>query len=836
MLTDVIKQSEAYKAFIGYSTGLVSPKKTRGKGSKGKQQEVTTKKKTIITIDDNIITDDPNVAFELGNSISKTDAEVADDTRRIHETHARLVTEKAVSKEAYEESGGELAHRVTGRRRTQGVTISDTLRVSKKKSVDQSQKLKGIQTLTTEEQLAADTMQALKASKNSSRSQSHTGGSSEGTGIIPGVPDESTVFFTTLSEGTGTIPGVPNGAKDEIKGVEKEKVDEEEIEWVSTDEEDEQQDDHDDDDDRSIDIERTNDEKETDDEFVHGDEYVHGTMDEEMKDAASDLEQAGKLPLTSSILSVSSNFGNQFLNLSSNTSLIGITKKSADTEINSLLDIQIQQEVPHIQSPSILTIPDLVIPKPTVVSPIPEIPIVTPVITLPPPPFITNITPILQQKSTPIPTPPITTTAPAATTVLDPLLTIIKRVSELEEDVQELKQVDPSPSILATIRSQVLVAVDKYLGSSLGDTLQKNKKEKAEKQQMPEYLVKSSDKAAFDEYDQKSSLFQTMMESKSFNKHPAHKALYHDLIESLLADGEGMDQGVTDSLKKKRQHDHQDEGPSARPNLGIMDTANDNVVNDVDQPHDESIPKTTREPRINWFTQPLRPLTLDPEWNKGKEVDNGQEHTWFTDLLSAEKAPLTFDELMATPIDFSNFAMNRLKIDKLTKANLVGPVYNLFKGTCQSSIELKYNMEECYKALSDQLDWNNPEKYHCPFDLSKPLPLKGRIGHLTVASKYFFNNDLEYLKSSNPEKKYTTSITKTKAARYELVGIEDMIYNLWSVTDVSLQCSRSMVDSCQTYANPMLVLILILTGSGVGVDTAYPRHGYAVSSLMDTAY
>ncbi|GKF27802.1 hypothetical protein Tco_0094144, partial [Tanacetum coccineum] len=24
--------------------------------------------------------------------------------------------------------------------------------------------------------------------------------------------------------------------------------------------------------------------------------------------------------------------------------------------------------------------------------------------------------------------------------------------------------------------------------------------------------------------------------------------------------------------------------------------------------------------------------------------------------------------------------------------------------------------------------------------------------------------------------------------------------------------------------------------SGVGVDTAYPRHGYAVSSLMDTAY
>ncbi|GKF72646.1 hypothetical protein Tco_0208760, partial [Tanacetum coccineum] len=63
-----------------------------------------------------------------------------------------------------------------------------------------------------------------------------------------------------------------------------------------------------------------------------------------------------------------------------------------------------------------------------------------------------------------------------------------------------------------------------------------------------------------------------------------------------------------------------------------------------------------------------------------------------------------------------------------------------------------------------------------------PLPLKGRPGRLTVPSEYLFNNDLEYLKSSDPEKKYTMSITKTKAARYELVGIEDMIPNLWSAT------------------------------------------------------
>ncbi|GKC17757.1 hypothetical protein Tco_1014539 [Tanacetum coccineum] len=141
-------------------------------------------------------------------------------------------------------------------------------------------------------------------------------------------------------------------------------------------------------------------------------------------------------------------------------------------------------------------------------------------------------------------------------------------------------------------------------------------------------------------------------------------------------------------------------------------------------------------------------------------------------MVSPTKDTLTFDELMATPIDFSKFAMNRLKINKLTKAHLVGFVYNLLKGTCQSSIELEYNMEECYKALSDQLDCNNPERDSYPFDLSKPLLLK--------------------------EKKYTTSITKTKAARYELVSIEDMIPNLWSVTKI-LSVVSVKVDKLHGY-------------------------------------
>ncbi|GKC65402.1 hypothetical protein Tco_1098000 [Tanacetum coccineum] len=46
-------------------------------------------------------------------------------------------------------------------------------------------------------------------------------------------------------------------------------------------------------------------------------------------------------------------------------------------------------------------------------------------------------------------------------------------------------------------------------------------------------------------------------------------------------------------------------------------------------------------------------------------------------------------------------------------------------------------MEECYRALSDKLDWNNPEGDQCPYDLTKPLPLHRSPGRLTISFNFF---------------------------------------------------------------------------------------------------
>ncbi|GJZ64211.1 hypothetical protein Tco_0620632 [Tanacetum coccineum] len=118
-------------------------------------------------------------------------------------------------------------------------------------------------------------------------------------------------------------------------------------------------------------------------------------------------------------------------------------------------------------------------------------------------------------------------------------------------------------------------------------------------------------------------------------------------------------------------------------------------------------------------------------------------------MVNAEKDPVTFDDLMGSTFDFPKFAKHYLKKDKITKADLKGPAFNLLKRNYRNHIELEYNMEQCYLALTDQLDWTNPEEDKCPYDLNKHLPLQGPPGHLTIPVDFFFNKDLEYLQIGN---------------------------------------------------------------------------------------
>nr|GEW73404.1 DNA-directed DNA polymerase [Tanacetum cinerariifolium] len=109
------------------------------------------------------------------------------------------------------------------------------------------------------------------------------------------------------------------------------------------------------------------------------------------------------------------------------------------------------------------------------------------------------------------------------------------------------------------------------------------------------------------------------------------------------------------------------------------------------------------------------------------------------------------------------------------------------RGSCNSLTELEYHLEEVYKATTDQLDWVNPEGQQYPHNLLHPLPLiPDNRGRRVISSEHFINNDLEYLRGGASSHKYTTSVTKTKAADYgHIKWIEDLVpLNQESALDV----------------------------------------------------
>nr|GFD04600.1 hypothetical protein [Tanacetum cinerariifolium] len=139
----------------------------------------------------------------------------------------------------------------------------------------------------------------------------------------------------------------------------------------------------------------------------------------------------------------------------------------------------------------------------------------------------------------------------------------------------------------------------------------------------------------------------------------------------------------------------------------------------------------------------------------------GSAQTWISELAKQADFRSSFNELLDTPIDFSNFIMNRLGVDTLTPELLAGPTYELMRGSCTSLTELEYHLEEVYKATTDQLEWVNPEVQQYPHNLLQPLSLipnnRGRRGGAL-------------------SQKYTTYVTKKKAADYgHIKWIEDLV-------------------------------------------------------------
>ncbi|GJY93059.1 hypothetical protein Tco_0508841, partial [Tanacetum coccineum] len=169
---------------------------------------------------------------------------------------------------------------------------------------------------------------------------------------------------------------------------------------------------------------------------------------------------------------------------------------------------------------------------------------------------------------------------------------------------------------------------------------------------------------------EKTPLFLAQTSSQAQSPYKAVESLSEFELKKILMDKIKQNiiksYGAPTLMKRDWEDDDENEDPSARPNQGKntkrrrtkesepSNKSSTSKDSSKEQPNVEATPKTDMS---RWFEQPARPPTLDPEWNKGKSVDNAPAQNWLNDPATAAKPPLTFDDLMSTPIDFYAFAI-----------------------------------------------------------------------------------------------------------------------------------------------------------------------------------
>ncbi|GJW79704.1 hypothetical protein Tco_0143679 [Tanacetum coccineum] len=286
------------------------------------------------------------------------------------------------------------------------------------------------------------------------------------------------------------------------------------------------------------------------------------------------------------------------------------------------------------------------------------------------------------------------------------------------------------------------------------------------------------------EADMKEILHHRIWGSNSYQAHEDHKMLYEALEKSMARDH--TDQLLTDLADARRKNKKRRDSPKIPPRspphqpppppppAGSSGTPGASGSSQLPPPP----PLSTNQRNQSTGTDALSSLkiTTSAEYTAWTTTDTRLSRL-ASDQASTYAPPLENSLLMQTGdmAIFMNWFCKKQGITELKQQDLEGPAYEIFKVFHPNVIHLQYQMEECHKLLTDQVD-----ESIIRYNVSKPLPLGGPPGQVTIPSDFLFNKDLEYLRYGNKSGRPALSISKMKAAYYPDVGLEKMVPNqLW---------------------------------------------------------
>nr|GEZ16664.1 hypothetical protein [Tanacetum cinerariifolium] len=194
------------------------------------------------------------------------------------------------------------------------------------------------------------------------------------------------------------------------------------------------------------------------------------------------------------------------------------------------------------------------------------------------------------------------------------------------------------------------------------------------------------------EMELKKILIEKMEGNKSIHRSNEQRNLYKDLVEAYESDKTGGPRDAKKERSLSQQALQRRQLPGALTTFEMEEPSHPEFETGGD---DQPIVESSQHPE--WFSQQQKPPTLDRYWNKTLPATYESIQPWISELAKQSDSVSSFNELMDTPVDFSAFLMNRLRVDTLTPEVLVGPTYKLMKGSCKSLVELEYQLEEVYK-------------------------------------------------------------------------------------------------------------------------------------------
>nr|GFA99973.1 hypothetical protein [Tanacetum cinerariifolium] len=324
--------------------------------------------------------------------------------------------------------------------------------------------------------------------------------------------------------------------------------------------------------------------------------------------------------------------------------------------------------------------------------------------------------------------PPIPLT-PIPSEVLQNLLTFESvfrfedRVKSLEVNFSELMRTNQFPEAVSNIPDRLQDSLQRENGEflrTIDDNIKKIIKEQVKSQVkaqvtriLPrieesvnaqleaEVLTRSSHSsrtsyamaADLSEMELKKILINKMEGNKSIQRSGEQQNLYKALVDAYEADKTILDSyGESAILKRRREDDDDQEGPSAGSDRGSKrrrEGGEHASASTLSEPATRSAGRSTTGTQSRQMStsesafveEPVQTTCQidEPSHPVFETAVQGCAQSWISELAKQADARSSFNELLDTPIDFSNFIMNRLGADTLTPELLAGPTYELMR-------------------------------------------------------------------------------------------------------------------------------------------------------------